>query len=150
MRLALIVQLDRLREGSTNVILLPPPSFTGRYADPWLDIQGVSITSQLAEALDLPVEQGVLVQTVIRGGPADRAGLRGGDRQVRFEGRLLIIGGDIIVAIDDVVVQDMDDLIVYLADHTSVGQRVTLTGATRWGEAKRNGDTGGAASVLAL
>jgi len=99
---------------------------TGRYADPWLGIQGTSITSLLAEEFDLPVEQGVLVQTVVQDGPAAKAGLQGGGRQVRFESALLATDGDIIVAIDGVSVQDMDDLIVYLADK-SVGQRVTLT-----------------------
>lgn len=99
---------------------------TGSYADPWLGIQGTSITSQLTEALGLPVEQGVLVQTVVQGGPAAKAGLRGGNQQVSFEGALLATDGDIIVAIDGVSVQDMDDLVVYLADK-SVGQRVTLT-----------------------
>jgi S1-C subfamily serine protease len=107
--------------------VVPSLMTTGRYADPWLGIQGTSITSLLAEALDLPVEQGVLVQTVVQGGPAAKAGLRGGTRQVRFEDTLMVTDGDIIVAIDGVAVQDMDDLIVYLADHTSVGQRVTLT-----------------------
>jgi len=104
----------------------PPLVATGRYADPWLGIQGTSITPLLAEELDLPVEQGVLVQTVVEGGPADKAGLRGGDQQVRFEGMLMTTDGDIIVAIDDAAVQEMDDLIVYLANK-SVGQRVTLT-----------------------
>ncbi len=106
--------------------VVPSLIATGRYADPWLAIQGLSITPLLAEALDLRVEQGVLVQSVIEGGPAAKAGLRGGDQQARFEGRLLTTDGDIIVAMDDAAVQDMDDLIVYLAD-TSVGQRVTLT-----------------------
>jgi 2-alkenal reductase len=98
----------------------------GRYADPWLGITGMSVTPLLAEAMDLPVEQGVLVQGVVDDGPADKAGLQGSDREVEFEGVLLDTGGDIIVAIDDAVVQDMDDLIVYLAD-TQVGQTVTLT-----------------------
>jgi len=106
--------------------VVPPLIATGRYADPWLGIQGLSITPLLAKALDLPVEQGVLVQTVVQGGSAAKAGLRGGDRQARFEGRLLTTDGDIIVAIDDAAVQDMDDLIVYVAEK-SVGQRVTLT-----------------------
>jgi len=107
--------------------VVPSLIATGHYADPWLGIQGTSITSFLAETLDLPVEQGVLVQTVVQGGPAAKAGLRGGDRQVRVEGTLMATGGDIIVAIDGVEVQDMDDLIIYLGDHTSVGQKVTLT-----------------------
>jgi 2-alkenal reductase len=80
----------------------------------------------IAEELDLPVEKGILVQLVVEDGPADKAGLRGSDRQVEFEGGLLGPGGDVIVAIDGVVVEAMDDLIVYLAD-TMVGQTVTLT-----------------------
>jgi len=106
--------------------VVPSLIATGRYADPWLGITGMSVTPLLAEALDLPVEQGVLVQVVVDDGPADKAGLQDSDREVEFEGALLDTGGDIIVAIDDAAVQDMDDLIVYLAD-TTVGQTVTLT-----------------------
>jgi 2-alkenal reductase len=106
--------------------VVPSLIATGRYADPWVGITGMSVTPLLAEALDLPVEQGVLVQVVVDDGPADKAGLQDSDREVEFEGVLLDTGGDIIVAIDDAVVQDMDDLIVYLAD-TQVGQTVTLT-----------------------
>jgi S1-C subfamily serine protease len=98
----------------------------GRYADPWLGITGLSVMPLIAEELDLPVEKGILVQLVVEDGPADKAGLRGSDRQVEFEGGLLGTGGDVIVAIDGVVVEAMDDLIVYLAD-TMVGQTVTLT-----------------------
>ena len=99
---------------------------TGRYADPWLGITGTSVTPLLAEVLDLPAEQGVLVQAVVEGGPADEAGLRGGTRQVWYEGAVLTAGGDIITSIDGVEVQGMDNVIVYLAD-TSVGQKVELT-----------------------
>lgn len=106
--------------------VVPPLIATGRYADPWLGIQGTSITSQLTEALGLPVEQGVLVQAVVQGGPAAKAELKGGNRQTSFEGTLMTTDGDIIVAIDGAAVQEMDDLIVYLAEK-SVGQRVTLT-----------------------
>jgi S1-C subfamily serine protease len=106
--------------------VVPSLIATGRYADSWLGITGMSVTPLLAEALDLPVEQGVLVQVVVDDGPADKAGLQDSDREVEFEGALLDTGGDIIVAIDDAAVQDMDDLIVYLAD-TTVGQTVTLT-----------------------
>jgi len=99
---------------------------TGRYADPWLGITGASITALVAEALDLPVDQGVLVQAVVEDGPADKAGLQGGNRQVNYEGTFLTTGGDIITALDGAEVQDMDDLIVLLVD-TSVGQKVKLT-----------------------
>jgi S1-C subfamily serine protease len=99
---------------------------TGRYADPWLGVTGTSVTPLMAQALELPVERGVLVQAVAEGGPASKAGLRAGSRQAQYEGATLTTGGDIITAIDGVEVQDMDDVIVYLAD-TAVGQKVELT-----------------------
>ncbi|MGD8735576.1 MAG: PDZ domain-containing protein, partial [Anaerolineae bacterium] len=106
---------------------------TGRYADPWLGISGVSVTPVLAEAWALPVERGVLLGSVVDGGPAAKAGLRANDQQVERDGELVPTGGDIIVAIDDVVVQEMDDLVIYLAQ-TVVGQSVTL-------EVVRSGET---------
>ena len=111
-----------------NTVKRVAPSLiaTGRYADPWLGITGMSVTPLVAEALDLPTDQGVLVQAVVEGGPADEAGLQGGNQQVWYEGVILITGGDIITGIDDVELQDMDDLVVYLAD-MPVGQEVELT-----------------------
>jgi S1-C subfamily serine protease len=106
--------------------VVPSLITTGRYADPWLGITGTSVTPLLAEALDLPVQQGVLVQSVVENGPANEAGLLGNDRQVEFEGAALGAGGDVIVALDGVALQDMDDLIVHLAE-ARVGQTVTLT-----------------------
>jgi 2-alkenal reductase len=105
--------------------VVPSLIATGRYDDPWLGISGLSVTPMAAEALALPVEQGILLQRVAPEGPAGRAGLRGNDQQVEIDGVLWPTGGDIIVAIDSVDVRDMDDLIVYLAE-TSVGQTVTL------------------------
>jgi 2-alkenal reductase len=105
--------------------VVPSLIATGRYEDPWLGISGLSITPAIAEVLDLPVEQGVLLQSVVSEGPADRAGLRGNDQQVEINGTLVPTGGDIIVAIDGVELWDMDELIVYLAE-TTVEQTVTL------------------------
>jgi S1-C subfamily serine protease len=100
----------------------------GRFAHPWLGIRGYSINFELAEVLDLPVDRGILVGEVIRDGPSAQAGLRGGQRQVRVEGFVepIIAGGDIITAINDTGVLNMDDLITYL-ESTMVGQEVELT-----------------------
>jgi S1-C subfamily serine protease len=110
-----------------NTVKRVAPSLiaTGRYEDPWLGISGLSITSIAAGALDLPVEQGILLQEVVRESPADRAGLRGNNQQAGNDGAAVPARGDIIVAIDGVELRDMDDLVVYLAE-TTVGQTVRL------------------------
>jgi 2-alkenal reductase len=99
----------------------------GYYDHPWLGIQGYSITSELVGALSLPVERGALVSDVTRGGPSEKAGIRGGTRTVTVPGYVQAIrsGGDIIVAIDGNAVLGMDSLISYL-DFTEAGQVVTL------------------------
>lgn len=99
----------------------------GTYGHPWLGIQGYTITPELAEALDLPVEQGALIASVTEGGPSDRAGLRGGTRSVQVPGYVEPVpaGGDIIVGIDGRTVTGMDTIISYL-DYTEAGQVVTL------------------------
>jgi 2-alkenal reductase len=105
--------------------VVPSLISTGDYADPWLGIRGLSLNPMIAEALDLPVDQGILLQRVATEGPADQAGLRGNDRRVEFEGMRLPTGGDIVVAINGVEIRDTDDLDVLLAEY-SVGQTVTL------------------------
>jgi len=108
---------------------------TGRFADPWLGITGLSLDAELAELLALPVTRGVLVRDVIPGGPSDKAALRASDGIIEVEGALLSAGGDIIVALDGAAVQDMDDLTTRLSE-TTVGQTVALT-IVRDGEEQR-------------
>jgi 2-alkenal reductase len=105
---------------------------SGSYADPWLGIAGLSITSPIAEALELPVDRGVLLRAVVPGGPAAEAELRGIDSGSQSDGGALPTGGDIIVSIDGQTIRDMDDLISLLAERV-VGQAVTL-GIIRGGE----------------
>ena len=74
-----------------------------------------------------PAQRGALVEDVTPGGPADKTGLRGSDRQVTIDGQEMRVGGDVIIAIDGSPVKTMDDLIAYLTDQTTVGQKVSLT-----------------------
>jgi len=83
--------------------------------------------AQLAVELNLPTDRGVLVAAVVPGGPAERAGLRGGNEVVEVWGRPVTVGGDIIVALDDHPVEDFNGLVSYLILETEVGQTVTLT-----------------------
>ena len=102
----------------------------GQVSYPYL---GVSVDTnnftigELASALKLPVKQGVLIASVIDGGPAARAGLKGGDRQVVVRGIPVRAGGDILIAIDGDPINSFDEMIAYLAAHKQVGQTVTAT-----------------------
>ncbi len=100
----------------------------GSVQHPWLGISGMTLSSELAAAMDLDAQQrGVLVGEVTSGSPADRAGLRGSDNQVEISGQQVEVGGDVIVEIDGQPVNDFDDLVTYLARRTDVGDTVALT-----------------------
>jgi S1-C subfamily serine protease len=100
---------------------------TGSYAHPWLGLTGMSVTPVLAEALSLPVEQGVLIESVVNGGPAEMAGLRGGARQQSVDGQDIAVGGDIMVAVGGMEIQNFDDVVSYLAANTQAGQKLEIT-----------------------
>ena len=101
----------------------------GSYEYPYLGITSDRrfTVAELAEALDLPVNQGVLVTEVQPGTAADEAGLEGGDREVEVMGQSIIAGGDIITEIDGETLRTFDDLVAYLVSDAEVGQEVTLT-----------------------
>jgi S1-C subfamily serine protease len=117
---------------STVKRVVPALIAEGRYPHPWLGLQGFDITPDLAArfrqaGLDWPVDRGVLVVGVFRDGPAAQAGIRGGVQRVRIGLLTLPIGGDVIVAINGVPVEEQRDLTLYLEENTSVGQRVDVT-----------------------
>jgi S1-C subfamily serine protease len=95
-----------------------------RYA--WLGIQGQTITPDMAQAFDLPVERGVLLAKVISGGPADKAGLRGGTREATVQDQTYVVGGDIITKVDGKAVPSMEELIAII-DEYSPGEKVKVT-----------------------
>jgi S1-C subfamily serine protease len=107
--------------------VVPELIASGRYRHPWLGVTGRTISPEMVEEADLPVETGVLIFGVETGSPADKGGLRGGSRQVVVSGIPMAIGGDIIVAINGVPVKRFDDVVNYLASQTAVGDEVTLT-----------------------
>jgi S1-C subfamily serine protease len=89
----------------------------GKVQRGWIDITPVQIFPELVRYADLPVTQGILVSEVAKGSPAERAGLRGGDKQVRHGRSLIRLGGDIIVEIDGVPVATLVDLLASLEDN---------------------------------
>jgi len=100
----------------------------GKYIYPWLGIEGMDLIPAVREEMGLARDQrGALITRVVVDGPAHKVGLRGGSRRVRVEGRELLVGGDIIIAIDGQPVQGIDDVVVYLVRNTRASQGVQLT-----------------------
>ncbi len=100
----------------------------GKYEHPWLGISGMSLNPDLARAMNLdPNQRGALVVDVVPGGPADKAGIRGSDRELEIDGEKVRVGGDVIVAINGQPVKAFGDVVTYLARFTEVGQSLTLS-----------------------
>jgi S1-C subfamily serine protease len=99
---------------------------SGQVEHAFLGISGTTIEPQLADAVNLPVEQGVLVQTVARGGPADEAGIEGGDASVTLDGVSFRLGGDIITAVDGRPVTSMEE-VVDIVNAADPGDRLEVT-----------------------
>ncbi len=93
----------------------------------WLGILGMTLTGEIAEAMELPSEQrGILVEQVYAGSPADEAGIRGSYKPVTVEGRQILVGGDIITAVEDMPMNTIQDLRNKLQSFQS-GDEVELT-----------------------
>ncbi len=82
----------------------------GRVVRPWFGVDGYSITDDLSSALDLPVSNGVLVAKVYRGSSADEAGIRGPNQVALLYNERILIGGDIITALDGKPVNSIEEL----------------------------------------
>ena len=106
--------------------VIPQLISEGRYDHPQLGIKGLTITPLLVSEMELPVAGGVLVSEATAGGPAEKAGIRGGSSEVSVRGRLVRQGGDIIVSIDDHGIRQFEDLLSYIVMETEVGQEVAL------------------------
>ncbi|MBC7252284.1 MAG: trypsin-like peptidase domain-containing protein [Anaerolineae bacterium] len=119
---------------SVNTVrrVVPELIARGYYPHPWLGTEMLTLTPATAKVLreagmNVPVDSGLLVIETVPGGPADKAGIRGGDRVVRIGRYRVPLGGDIITAVNGQAVEDFQDLTVYLETETVVGDTVELT-----------------------
>ncbi len=99
----------------------------GSYTWPWLGVRGGTLSPYQAEAMKLPVEKGAYLSEIVKGGPAEKIGLQGRQTQPRWRIAMMEIGGDVVVAIDGQPIRSFDDMLIYVAFHTSPDQDVTLT-----------------------
>lgn len=96
----------------------------GTYQHPYLGIAGRTMDPDVALANGLPRNfKGVIVEKVVKGGPADMAGIVA----ATLDDNNIPHGGDIITAIDGHPMKTIDDIIAYLDDSKSVGDKVSIT-----------------------
>src|SRR3989440_1036210 len=89
----------------------------GRVRRPALGVRTIPITPELADQMGLPADYGLLVVQVVPGGAADRAGLRGGTERAYLGNSPIMLGGDLIVAVDGEKVEDQQDLAQIMNNH---------------------------------
>jgi len=98
----------------------------GRVRRPALGVRTIPISAELADEIGLPADYGLLIVQVTPGGSADMAGLRGGTERAYLGNIPIMLGGDLIVAIDGEKVEDEQDL-AHLMDNHRAGDSVKVT-----------------------
>jgi S1-C subfamily serine protease len=98
----------------------------GRVKRPSLGIISYGIGPDLASQMGLAVDSGVLIQKVVPGGAAERAGLRGGTQQAYVGNMPIMLGGDLIVAVDGQEVNDPQDINALMDKHQA-GDTISVT-----------------------
>jgi serine protease Do len=104
-----------------------PRGQRGTTTSAWLGIMGATLSSDIAQAMNLPADQsGILVQQVVTGSPAEKAGLRASGKSVVINGQSVMVGGDVIVAVDGQSTARMEELRAILQKNQP-GQKIELT-----------------------
>jgi len=98
----------------------------GRVKRPTLGIVSFAIGPDLASQMGLSADSGVLIQRVVPGGAAERAGLHGGHEQAYVGNTPIMLGGDLIIAIDGQEVSDPQDINALMEKHQA-GDTVSVT-----------------------
>jgi S1-C subfamily serine protease len=98
----------------------------GRVRRPALGVRTVPVSPELADEIGLPVDFGLLIIGVLPGSSAEQAGLRAGSERAYLGNTPIMLGGDLIVAIDGEKIQDQDDLTQMMNNHRA-GDSVKVT-----------------------
>ena len=98
----------------------------GRVRRPSLGIRGLPIGPELASEIGAPADYGVLILQVVPGGAAERGGLRGGNQRAVLGNTPILLGGDLILAIEGEQIEDLQDIARFMNNHRA-GDTVTVT-----------------------
>ncbi len=106
--------------------IVPALIQSGNYKHPWLGISGISVDPDLADSLNLPTRSGFLVENIVSDSPAAKAGLHASNLTKTIDGIKYKYGGDIITSVDKNPVSKLEDLLNYLQDYKSVGDKMQV------------------------
>jgi putative serine protease PepD len=96
--------------------IIPELISKGYVAYSWIGATIQTLIPEVAKYLKLKIERGAMIAEVMRGGPADKAGLQGGDQRVQVGNVIVVVGGDIVVKADQHEVKTSDELIRYIRE----------------------------------
>jgi len=108
----------------------------GEVSYAYVGVKTMDLTPRAAKRFELGVQYGAMVTEVSANGPAARAGVRGGTREVEFNGLSFSLGGDVIVAINGRAIRSADDVVRYVTDELGPGDVAVFT-VVRDGERRR-------------
>ena len=98
----------------------------GHYKHPWLGVSGITVDPDLSDSLGLSTQSGFLIENIVPNSPAANAGLHASNQTKTADGIKYKIGGDIIVGVDNTPVKKLEDLLNYLQDNKSAGDKMVL------------------------
>jgi len=96
--------------------LVPELISKGYVTYPWIGATIQTLIPEVAKYLKLKIERGALIAEVVKGGPADKAGLKGGSQRVQVGNMIVLVGGDIVVKADDQEIRTNEELIRYIRE----------------------------------
>ena len=88
----------------------------GYVSYPWIGATIQSLIPEIAKYRKLKIERGAMIAEAVKGGPAEKAGLKGGDQRIQVGNMIVMVGGDIVVKADQNDVKTHDELIRYIRE----------------------------------
>jgi S1-C subfamily serine protease len=101
---------------NTSKKVIPELIKKGYVTYAWIGASIHPLTSEIAKFLKITLERGAMIAEVVKGGPAEKAGLKGGNQRVQVGNMILMVGGDIVVKADQNDVKTHDELIRYIRE----------------------------------
>ena len=96
--------------------VVPELILKGYVSYPWIGATIQTLIPEVAKYLKLKIDRGAMIAEAVKGGPAEKAGLKGGDQRVQVGNMIVMAGGDIVVKADQHDVKTHDELIRYIRE----------------------------------